>query len=206
MDANRERYRAHVVEPFRALLDALTNLALELNPDFDVSGRTGRNFSRINRDVRFARDKSPYRMQMYLMFSDQGAADGDDGQLYLGVSPEAVTCGFRIYGGTRDSRLWRTAVPRAIEHVTWLAQQSRRLKKKYTSYWYSTKKGEWTKHNGWPTRPEEWKRLKGWIVRRKVAPVAATRPNLVGEVSKVFRDVFPLYRFTSSPKWKPQRS
>jgi uncharacterized protein (TIGR02453 family) len=202
MDANRERYRQHVVEPLRALLDALTPAVQQLNPEFDVSGRTGANFSRINRDIRFAADKSPYRTQMYLMFSDQRAADGDDGQLYVGVSAEAVTSGFRIYSQGRDSRLARTTIPRASENSAWLKQQARRLRRKYQSYWYSVEKGEWTKHGGWPARPEEWKRLKGWIVRRKMKPAAATRAAFPREVAKVFREVFPLYRFTSSPKWK----
>ena len=202
MDENRERYRAHVVEPLRVLLDALAPAALQLNPEFDVSGRTGRNFSRINRDVRFAADKSPYRTQMYLTFSDQRAADGDDGQLYVGVSPEAITAGFRIYSQGRDSRLARTAIPRAAENSAWLAQQARRLGRKYDSYWYSLEKGEWTKRDGWPTRPEDWKRLKGWIVRRKMKPAAATRAGFAAEIGKIFRDVFPLYQFASAAKWK----
>lgn len=205
MDANRERYRQHVVEPFRALLDALAPAVRQLNAEFDVSGRTGRNFSRINRDIRFAADKSPYRTQMYLTFSDQRAADGDDGQLYVGVSPDAITCGFRIYGG-RDSRLARTAIPRAAENTAWLAQQARRLGKKYNSYWYTMEKGEWTKRDGWPTRPEDWKRIKGWIVRRKMKPGAATRAAFASEISKIFREVFPLYRFTSAAKWKAGRT
>ena len=203
MDQNRERYRAHVVEPLRALLDALAPAALKLNPEFDISGRTGRNLSRINRDIRFAADKSPYRTQMYLMLSDQRAPEGDDGQLYVGISPEAITTGFRIYGGGRESRLGRTTIPRAMENSAWLAQQVRRLGRKYDSYWYSMEKGEWTKHDGWPLQPENWKRLKGWIVRRRMKPAAATRTGFVAEVSKTFRDVFPLYQFTSSPKWKP---
>ena len=35
---------------------------------FDTAARRGRNFSRINRDIRFAKDKTPYRTQMYLKF------------------------------------------------------------------------------------------------------------------------------------------
>jgi len=202
MDANRERYRAHVVEPLRALLDALAPAVRKLNPEFDISGRTGRNFSRINRDIRFATDKSPYRTQMYLMFSDQRIADGDDGQLYVGVSPEAITVGFRIYGGGRESRLACTTIPRAAQNAAWLERQARRLSRKYDSYWYSVEKGEWAKHDGWPRKPEEWKRLKGWIVRRKMKPAAATRAGFTAEVGKIFREVFPLYQFTSSPRWK----
>lgn len=72
MDANRERYKSAVVEPMRGLLAELTPAALKLYPGFDVCGRTGVNFSRINRDIRFAKDKTPYRPQMYLVFPDGG--------------------------------------------------------------------------------------------------------------------------------------
>jgi uncharacterized protein (TIGR02453 family) len=202
MDANRERYRAHVVAPFRALLDCLTPAARKLNPGFDVSGRTGQNFSRINRDIRFAADKSPYRAQMYLKFSQQGSEDGGDGQLYVGVTADAVTVGFRTYYESRESSLARLGIPRARDNGTWIARQQRRLGKKYESYWYSSEKGKWTKHKGWPKKPEEWKRLKGWIVRKRFRPGAATRADFPREVSRIFGEVFPLYRFTSSPSWK----
>lgn len=201
MDANRQRYRAHVVEPMRALLGQLGPAVLRLNPHFDVSGRTGTNFSRINRDVRFAADKSPYRTQMYLMFVDQRAEEGDDAQLYAGISPDTITVGFRIYGN-RNTHLGKVAAPRAMQNTKWLAQQSRRLGRKYQSYWYSMEKGEWTKRAGWPTKPEDWKRLKGWIVRRKMKPAAATRITFAKEVAAIFRELFPLYRFTSSADWK----
>jgi uncharacterized protein (TIGR02453 family) len=202
MDANRERYRALVVEPFRALLEQLTPTVLRLDPQFDVRGRTGVNFSRINRDIRFAKDKSPYRTQMYLMFPSADAADGSGGQLYVGVSAEAVTCGFRIYSEGRDSRLARVAAPRAAQNPRWLAQQARRLARKYQSYWYSKEKGEWTQHHGWPIRPDDWKRIKGWIVRKKMKPAAATRVAFVGDVAKMFREVFPLWRFAGAVNWK----
>ncbi len=204
MDRNRERYRAQVVEPFRALLDALAPVVLKLNPEFDTSGRTGTNFSRINRDIRFATDKSPYRTQMYLTFADQRSKGWQGAQLYTGLSTDAVTAGFRIYSdyNSKESALAQVARPRALQNPRWIERQQRRLGKKYDSYWYSVEKGEWTKHDGWPKRPEDWNRLKGWIVRRKMKPAAATRASFPGEVSKVFKEVFPLYVFTSSLRWR----
>ena len=69
MDANRDRYQAAIVQPFRRLLEELAPRALELDSRFDTSGRTGPNFSRINRDIRFAKDKTLYKTHMYLKFS-----------------------------------------------------------------------------------------------------------------------------------------
>jgi uncharacterized protein (TIGR02453 family) len=205
MDANRERYRSDVVQPLRALLAALAPAALKLHPGFDTSGRTGVNFSRINRDTRFANDKTPYRTQMYLTFPDPAAADQATTQLYVGVSAEAVTAGFRAYemGSAKKSRLTQEVQPRVESHPEWLARQKKRLGRRYESYWYSTEKGEWTKHAGWPLESTEWKKLKGWVVRRKFPPSAATRPAFVADIAQLFRDVYPLFVFVTSLRWRP---
>jgi len=87
-------------------------------------------------------------------------------------------------------------------HPEWLMRQKKRLGRRYESYWYSTEKGEWTKHAGWPLESTEWKKLKGWVVRRKFLPTAATRPTFVADLNRLFRDVYPLFTFVSSPRWK----
>jgi uncharacterized protein (TIGR02453 family) len=200
MDENRDRYRSAVVEPFRLLLDRVAPAAQKLNPRFVISGRTGDNFSRINRDIRFARDKTPYRTQMYLHFTEPG---GEGGQLYVGISAESVTSGFRIYGGEKTSPLVQIGRARGAGNSKWIERQRRRLEKKYESYWYSTEKGEWAKHKGWPVNPEDWKKLQAWIVRRKFASAAASRGGFEAEIAKVFRDVYPLFHFMNSMEWKP---
>jgi uncharacterized protein (TIGR02453 family) len=199
MDTNRERYRSTVVVPFHALLERLAPAARKLNSQFVTSGRVGDNFSRINRDIRFARDKSPYRTQMYLFFAEPG---GEGGQLYVGISAETVTCGFRIYSRGRTSPLIEIARPRGKEHAQWIEGQRRRLRNKCESYWYSTEKSERIKHNGWPAKSGEWKKLQAWVVRKRFKPAAVTRRGFEREVAEIFREVYPLYPFTTSPKWK----
>lgn len=201
MDANRERYRETVVQPFRRLLEELTPAVLDLDERFDVSGRSGANFSRINRDIRFAKDKTLYKTQMYLKFSFHAKGNREKGQVYVGLSTETVTAGFRIYSGPKrkESTLALIAEPRVNANPKWVTQQKKRLGKKYDSYWYSTIKGEWTKHEGWPTEVENWKKLQGWIVRRKLKPSAAIKADFPRELAKVFREVYPLLKFTSVP-------
>lgn len=202
MEANRERYQDHVVAPLRALLEALTPALLSLDPDFETSGRVGVNFSRINRDIRFAKDKRPYRAQMYVLFS-RPVPSGDDGQLYVGVSADAVTVGFRVYGGRRDSTLAQIARPRAAASGPWLQRQKRRLARRYESYWYRTEKGAWTTHDGFPVAPLDWARLQGLVVRRKFSPRAASASAFVKDAMRIFRDLYPLYRFTCLPDRGP---
>lgn len=199
MDANRERYRTALLDPLRALLDRLTPAARKLNPRFVITGRTGENLSRINRDIRFAKDKSPYRSQMYLFFAEPVEQAGE---LYVGLTAEGATSGFRIYGGARTSSLAMLGRQRGREHAKWLDRQRKRLEK-YESYWHATEKGEWVRHRGWPMKPEEWKKIGAWIVRRKFSRTGAARFDFDREIAKTFRDVYSLYEFTTDSSWKP---
>jgi uncharacterized protein (TIGR02453 family) len=201
MNENRDRYKASIVQPCRRFLEELSPGVLELNETFDVTGRTGPNFSRINRDIRFAKDKTPYKAQMYVKFPLPDVGGRESGEFYVGLSTDAVTAGFRIYAGgkRKDSVLATIAEPRVTANPKWLAQQKRRLSRKYDSYWYTTEKGQWTKHEGWPSDPANWKRLLAWVVRNKMAPARATQTNFPKEVLKIFCDLYPLVKFTGIP-------
>jgi uncharacterized protein (TIGR02453 family) len=201
MDENRERYQSAVVQPFRRLLEELAPAALDLNPEFDTSGRTGPNFSRINRDIRFAKDKTPYKTQMYLKLSVPAPGKRETGELYVGISADTVTAGFRIYSGgkRKESTIALIAEPRMLADPRWASKQKKRLGRRYESYWYTMEKGEWTKHGGWPAA-EDWKKLLAWIVRHKLSSAAATRASFPRDVTTIFRDLHPLLQFTSLPE------
>ncbi|HJX96877.1 MAG TPA: DUF2461 family protein [Candidatus Acidoferrum sp.] len=199
MDANRERYQEYVVKPFRRLLEEVSPAVLQLDSRFDTTGRSGANFSRINRDIRFAKDKTPYRAQMYLKFSAPFPGKAETGQLYTGISADTVTAGFRIYSGSKrkDSALAVIGDARVLARPKWIAQQKKRLGRRYESYWYGAVKGDWKEQKGWPALPEDWKKLQGWIVRRKLKPAEATRATFPQAIAKIFRELYPLLQFTS---------
>jgi len=198
MDANRERYQEVVVKPFRALLEELSQPMLKLDARFDVAARSGKNFSRINRDIRFAKDKTPYHPHMYVKFSVPLTGEMKSGQLYSGISADSVTVGFRVYAEPKRklSSIALIAEPRITENPKWLTQQKKRLSKKYDSYWYASVKGEWIKNDGWPTAAD-WPKLQAWIVRKKLPTAEATRGAFPTEAAKIFRGLYPLLKFTA---------
>jgi uncharacterized protein (TIGR02453 family) len=202
MEANRERYQAALVQPLRRLLEELSPAVLEIDSRFDTTGRTGTNFSRINRDIRFAKDKTLYKTNMYLKFSVPPPVKRETGQLYVGLSKDMVTAGFRIYSGgkRKESTLALIAEPRVAADSSWAIKQKKRLGRRYESYWYTTVRGQWTQHDGWPVAPEDWKKIQAWIVRRKFPPSVTTRTSFPRVATKVFRDVYPLLSFTSLPE------
>jgi uncharacterized protein (TIGR02453 family) len=210
-DRNRTRYEQHITGTFRGLLGALEPFLLKLNPQFETSGKTNGNFSRINRDIRFSKDKSPYKSNYYLYVFDRRRDRGEAGRLYVGLSAECVTVGFSIYAmGIRD----RSGALESIFRKRLLAHRevfNRLLAKsvragRYETYWHRQEKGEWVLHPGLPRRDEDWLTLHAWIVR-KVFPAenkSISSPNFAERVKRVFTELYPLYVFTSSesPRWR----
>ena len=127
--------------------------------------------------------------------------NAETGQLYAGLFTNAVTAGFRIYsGGKRKGSVLATIGQARVQaEPGWVAKQKRRLSRRYESYWYTTQKGEWTKHSGWPVAREDWDKILAWIVRRKMSPAAATRASFPRDLRQVFRELYPLLRYTSLP-------
>src|SRR5258708_11998054 len=127
MEANRDRYQAALVQPFRRLLEELAPAALELDSRFDTSGRTGANFSRINRDIRFAKDKTLYKTHMYLKFSVPAPGKRETGQLYVGLTMDAVTAGVPVYlgGKSKEYPIPLGAAPRGGVDTKWGAERKK---------------------------------------------------------------------------------
>lgn len=195
--ANRPSYEEHVVVPLRALFSALSPVVLGLSPDFEVSGRTGRNFSRINRDIRFARDKSPYHHNLYLFFTRAAVAQWD-ARLYVGLSADGVTAGFATYhrpGGSMD----RLLKPRRAEDPKAVDRLLARLGRRYEIYWHGTEKGEWMKYGGPPRSEPDWKRCRALVVRKLFPPSRAElrTPRFARTAGGIFRQLFPLYALSA---------
>ena len=212
MDENRERYRRHVVQPLRDLLAALSPAVLKLHSGFDVSNRRGVNFSRINRDIRFAKDKSPYKSNYYLYVYDGRKDRGHAGRLYVGLSADCVTAGFSIYGSWRGPKgaletVFRKRVAANGELFEPLLARVVRSRR-YEAYWHREEKGEWTQHAGLPRRGEDWQTLHAWVVRKVFLPNARGlgSPAFAQVVERVFAELYPLFVFTSvvTPKWEAE--
>jgi len=203
-DAHRARYEAHVQGVFRALLVTLEPALLRLNPDFETSGKTNGNFSRINRDIRFSKDKIPYKSNYYVYFFDRRRKRAADGRLYVGLSVDCVTVGFSIYAtwgkgpkGVLETvfrprfEKERAAVLRLVERVV--------KPRRYETYWHRQEKGEWTLHPGLPKEDEDWLSMEAWIVRRvfEADTKSLATSAFARQVEKIFAELYPLYALTS---------
>lgn len=92
-DANRQRYEAGVKQPF----EAFTAVAIQRIARHDKAVRITPKEAifRINRDIRFSKDKTPYKLEASAIISPAGRNDQATPGIYFALGPEAV----KIYGG-----------------------------------------------------------------------------------------------------------
>lgn len=92
--ANKKRYEQFVKEPFAALIQAL--IAPIQTIDSAIPDTTKEIVMRINRDIRFSKDKTPYNTMMKANFTPEGRKSGNPG-FYLGISANDVHVGGGLY-------------------------------------------------------------------------------------------------------------
>lgn len=96
-DENRSRYENHVREPFKKFVQHMIHEVAKTNPIFkDVEAKDC--IFRINRDIRFSKDKTPYKMQVSAVVAPEGKKSKAVNGVYFELSPEHV----RVYGGVYE--------------------------------------------------------------------------------------------------------
>lgn len=96
-EANRDRYEAHWKRPGLAFVEAIRPRLVALHPPLKAEARLNASLRRINRDVRFSADKSPYGPTLHMIFSTGGAFNKDAG-MHIVLEPDGVGYGAGLYG------------------------------------------------------------------------------------------------------------
>jgi uncharacterized protein (TIGR02453 family) len=102
--ANRARYEAQVREPALAFIEDFAPHLAEISAHFVADPRpSGGSMFRIHRDVRFARDKSPYKTHVGIHFRHERSRDAHAPGFYLHLEPGACMCAAGIWRPDRDT-------------------------------------------------------------------------------------------------------
>lgn len=97
---NKKRYEEFVKQPFLDLLNGLIPEIQNIHPDILPDAKKA--VFRINRDIRFSKDKTPYNVLMKAGLSPEGKKSELPG-FYLGISAESVHLGGGLYNLSSDS-------------------------------------------------------------------------------------------------------
>ena len=87
-DRNRQRYEDNVREPAFDYIRSMERPIAELSPYFIVTARkAGGSLMRVFRDVRFSKDKTPYKTNIGIQFRHSAGKDVHAPGFYLHIEP-----------------------------------------------------------------------------------------------------------------------
>jgi len=70
-EKHRTDYEEYVLQPLRDLVNDLGEFMMDIDPYFEIAPVVGKVISRIYRDTRFSKDKSPFRSKVWIVFKNQ---------------------------------------------------------------------------------------------------------------------------------------
>lgn len=109
-DQNRKRYEREIREPFKAFVsDLIETVRANYEPELLIAPKDA--IFRINRDIRFSKDKTPYKTNVSCLLSKKGRKNHSYPAFYLELGPENVGVYGGMYGGsTQDVLAMRTHI------------------------------------------------------------------------------------------------
>lgn len=202
-EARRDTYEQELRAPFRALIEEMDVRLARFAPEF--IGDPRRSMFRIHRDVRFSRDKSPYKTNAACHFFHRNArhgagqdAEGASAGFYFQVQPGQTFAAAGIWMPPRSAltkirdaladdlegfeeivsaRTFRRAVG-ALDEEAMLTRMPRGFA---------------------PDHPAaKWLRYQSFTVTRVFADRDALGPSLPGRLEKAFIPMLPLVRWLNA--------
>lgn len=202
---NRDWYERAVREPARALAQELGDTVRVLDPALE--SRPQKVVSRINRDVRFSNDKSPYRDYMWIAFRRPGVERATTLGVYFDIGCEGASYGMGYYDENREvMNALRRQILLAPEAFLEVADHAL---ERFTLHPKAFKRMAVPDEVAGPLR--QWYNLKGFYVEREISDFdLLCSPDLVEEIKSGYMYLKPLYDYimslTSEPDDDPRRT
>lgn len=102
-EAHRGEYQEYLLNPLQDLVVDLTEFMLTIDPHFEIRPVVGKTISRIYRDTRFSKDKSPFRDTMWLTFKRPNSDWKDAPAYFFEISPDSYRYGMGFYSASKET-------------------------------------------------------------------------------------------------------
>lgn len=188
--ANHDWYDRAVRQPCLALAEDVQACVRAIDADIEV--RPARVVSRINRDIRFSNDKSPYRDYMWLHFRRPTEHKGSTPGFYFDIGVDGVSCGMGFYDQNKPlMNALRYEILRSPEGVR---TRVRPLEDRFLFCPKSFKRMKVP--DSVPEDLRSWYTLKGFYLERPSNDMnLITSPTLADWIIESYEALAPLYRF-----------
>lgn len=201
-DEHRREYEAEVLGPVKAFVAELGPILHMLNEDIETEPRVGRTISRISNDMRFHKNRPPYRPVIYVGFSRRGQKWSNAALLYAGIYPNGVSIGFYpgSHGALRTGPIQETIKKNLRPFQRYLDERGIA-----ESYW-ELAGGEDGNVTKWPLpkTARRWVNLDGFTVGEHFRPSdrVVSRRAFLDVAQEIFLDLYPLWLFATSNQLK----
>ncbi len=190
---NKPRYERVVLEPLRALLGAaIVGLAAR---DIPLGNDPAKAIFRIHRDVRFSKDKSPYKTHAGAVLARDGGKSPDGGIVYFHLAPEGcfMAAGFYVPEPARLSALREASFVEPLRFQAILDDLARH------GLELSDEESLTRLPRGYEDATGEnlvaWLKLKSYLVRRKLSEQEVFSADLPQKLIDFAGACMPLLRF-----------
>ena len=192
---NKQRYRDSVQAPMSAFIEAMAPRMKKISKHFICDPRpNGGSMFRIHRDMRFSKDKRPYKENAACHFRHAQARDVHAPGFYMHFAPDGILFGGGSWMPEPDA-LAKIRGAIAAKPAAWKKVVGDRALRKH----FDAIEGEALSRppRGFdPDHPliEDIKKKSFFALRREGVKLAQS-PRLVGTVADSFRAVSPLMKF-----------
>jgi uncharacterized protein (TIGR02453 family) len=193
-DSNRKRYekiRENLVQVTEILIHEISQI------DRSVAGLVPKDcLFRINRDIRFSNDKSPYKTNMGV-FIAPGGKNSINAGYYMHIEPGGSFIGGGIYMPPSPVlKTIREEILNNYEEFTEIISH-KDFTSNFSTFWGEKLK---TKPKGFPDDFEgiEYLRLKNYTVLKEMNDKQMISSTLIDTIKKVFGALYPLNRFINN--------
>ncbi len=192
-EAHRGEYQEHLLRPFQLLVAQLSDFMLTIDPLFETRPLIDKTISRIYRDTRFSRDKSPYRARMWLTFKRPSKDWKNAPAYFFELSTHANRHGMGFFSATKAT------MDRLRQMMDDNSREFQDVLSKYRKQDVFQIEGEQYKRIIDPNKPpeiQEWYQRKNLflVCNRKIDDVLFSK-ELVDDLISGFGLLAPLYHF-----------
>ena len=198
-EAHRDEYEAEVRQPMRELIEDLDTRFAEFAPE--IGGDPKRSMFRINRDIRFSKDKSPYKTHAACWFHHLNAART------VGSEADAGSAGyyFHLEPGGRSmigAGVWRPPRPQLNKLRDAIAKDPKGFDKMARSI--PSRFGGLEDEDSLKRMPRgyagdhpaaKWLRFQSFTSGRTLSDAQVTSASLASFLAKEYESMLPLVRW-----------
>lgn len=131
-DEHRSDYDAFYIEPAKAFVSALGESLAKVSPEIEAVPKVNGSIFRINRDVRFSKDKTPYKDHLDLWFWEGVDRKQGSSGLFFRLTARSLIVGVGMHGFPKDLLArYREAVDNEVSGKALVAVQKKLAKAGY---------------------------------------------------------------------------